>query len=152
MSLLSLVYGLELTTYGNEMNQMDNNAITLSPQVRTSLIILIAIFAAGAMAGMGLLMFRMVIAVENMSTDVHEMTAYMQNMNRNIDEMDNNILMMNKNIFIIQKAISQDIDAMAKNMQSMNSSILIIRDDIHYSAGSFSSPSRYMRNMFDSPR
>jgi hypothetical protein len=124
----------------------------LSPQVRTALIVLIALFAIGAMAGMGLLMYRMVVAVENMSQDVHEMSVLMSDIDKNIDEMDNNILMMNRNIHGIQTVISRDIKNMSLNMQSMNSSILIIRDDIHYSAGSFSSPPQYFQNMFSSPR
>ena len=134
------------------MNQMDNNAKALSPQVRTALLVLIVVFAIGAMAGTGLLMYRMVVAVENMSQDVHEMSVLMNDIDKNIDEMDDNILMMNRNIHGIQTVISRDIKNMAINMQSMNSSILIIRDDIHYSAGSFSSPPQYFQNMFSSPR
>ena len=136
----------------NKMNQMDNNAKALSPQVRTALLVLIVVFAIGAMAGTGLLMYRMVVAVENMSQDVHEMSVLMNDIDKNIDEMDDNILMMNRNIHGIQTVISRDIKNMAINMQSMNSSILIIRDDIHYSAGSFSSPPQYFQNMFSSPR
>ena len=76
----------------------------------------------------------------------------MNGINLNIDEMDHNILGMNSNIHQIQTVISRDIKNMSINMQSMNSSILIIRDDIHYSAGSFSSPPQYFQNMFSGPR
>ena len=140
------------------MNQVNSNTSTadntkpLSPQVRTALIVLISVFAIGAMAGMGLLMYRMVVSVESMSKDVHDMASLMNDIDINIDEMDNNILMMNKSIHGIQGVISRDIKNMSLNMQSMNSSILIIRDDIHYSAGSFSSPPQYFQNMFSSPR
>jgi len=140
------------------MNQINNNTgindktKTFSPQVRSALIVLIAVFAVGAMAGMGLLMYRMVLSVENMSHDVHKMAVLMNGINLNIDEMDHNILEMNSNIHQIQAVISRDIKNMSINMQSMNSSIMIIRDDIHYSAGSFSSPPQYFQNMFSSPR
>ena len=134
------------------MDHVNNNTTTLSPQLRTGLIVLIAVFAIGAMAGMGLLMYRMVVAVENMSHDVNKMAALMNGINLNIDEMDHNILGMNSNIHQIQTVISRDIKNMSINMQSMNSSILIIRDDIHYSAGSFSSPPQYFQNMFSGPR
>jgi hypothetical protein len=136
----------------NKMTQIDDNTKALSPQVLTGIIVFIAVFAIGAIAGMGLLMYRMVVSVENMSHDVHEMANLMKSINLNIDEMDHNILKMNGNIHSIQTVISRDIRNMSLNMQSMNSSILIIRDDIHYSAGSFSSPPQYFQNMFSSPR
>lgn len=136
----------------NSNSNIDAKTKALSPQMRTALIVLIAVFAVGAMAGMGFLMYRMVVSVESMSRDVHEMAFLMKGINRNIDEMDHNILEMNGNIHDIQAVISKDIRNMSLNMQSMNSSILIIRDDIHYSAGSFSSPPQYFQNMFSNPR
>ena len=129
----------------NSNTNADTNTKNPSPQFRLALLVLIAVFAIAAFAGMSLLMYRMVVAVENMSHDVHAMTGLMKDIDRNIDEMDNNI----KDIQIV---ISRDIKNMSYNMQSMNSSIMIIRDDIHYSAGSFSSPPQYFRNMFSNPR